>query len=406
MSNNKTIYLNNTATSYPKPKEVLEAVKECINSPPMGHGRGSFERDDDDLEYACRSALAKLFNAEDPNSMVFTSGATEALNLGIQGLDLNNSHVITTNTEHNSVFRPLHRMEKEGTIELSIAECNSQGVLDPHSIEELIQKNTKLIVVNHCSNVTGIVNDIDTISDIAHRNNCYILVDAAQSAGSIPIDVQKSNIDLLAFTGHKSLYGLPGIGGLYIRKNLIIRPIKVGGTGIKSALLLQPEDIPTYYESGTPNVPGIVSLFAGVKFIFKTGIENIHKRKDELYKRLIFEANKIPNVKIYNVPKGIKCSQICSFNINNTHPLEAGYMLEDFHGITVRSGLHCAPLVHKSIGTYPEGTVRASLSYFTTNEEIDHLLKALKDVARFKNPTEEMKRAQKEKRRKFQEANL
>lgn len=376
------IYLNNAATSYPKPKEVIEAVSKCIQEMPVNSARSSFEREVEDIDYSCRSKLAKLFNISDPYRIIFTSGSTEALNLAIKGAGLENSHVITTQIEHNSVIRPLMTMKVEGLIELDFAECDNTGYVEPENIERLIKSNTKAIVVNHSSNVTGSILDLKTISEIAHKHNCILIVDASQSAGNIPIDAEGWGIDMLAFTGHKSLYGLQGIGGLYIREGLYPKPLKVGGTGVLSEVLLQPEGMPLYYEAGTPNTPGIVSLDAGIDFIFKTGMDNIHRHKARLVKKAIdfFKDNEF--VKIYTSEKNNSLANFC-FTIENMVPEEVGYMLESSFDITVRTGLHCAPLILEPLGVHPWGTVRASPSFFTTDEEMDKFIHAVAEIAEF-----------------------
>ena len=269
------IYLNNAATSYPKPREVNAAISSYLNEMPFHASRVGFEMQQVNIVDSCRDKLATLFNVENPRQIVFTSGSTESLNLAILGLSFNECHVITTSIEHNSVLRPLKTLEREGVITLSIVACDEAGYVNPQKIAHAIQKNTKLIVVNHSSNVTGTVLDIKTISRIARSHGIVLLVDASQSAGCVPIDVQQWDIDMLAFTGHKSLYGIPGIGGLYIREGIVLNPLKVGGTGVRSDLLYQPEEMPLYYEAGTQNVPGIVSLDAGVAFILRTRIDRI-----------------------------------------------------------------------------------------------------------------------------------
>ncbi len=261
------IYLNNTATSFPKPQEVIEAVNNCISNPPCNNSRSGLEKEPDDILYSTRIKLARLFNAPDPSHIIYTSGSTEALNLAIYGIVEDGSHVVSTGIEHNSVIRPLKTLEREGRIAATFVDCNSKSYVSPERIENAITPKTKLIVVNHSSNVTGTILDIKAIAEIAHRHGARIIVDASQTAGALPIDVQGWDIDLLAFTGHKSLFGLMGIGGLYINGDLPLKPLKVGGTGILSEILTQPEGFPIFYEEGTPNLPGIVSIGAGVEFI-------------------------------------------------------------------------------------------------------------------------------------------
>jgi len=375
------IYLNNGATSYPKPQEVINSVINYMNSLPLSPYRTGFDGGDEQVISSCRKKLCTLFNAKEPENIVFTSGATEALNLAIFGLPLKNSHVITTVIEHNSVLRPLKHLERDGIITLSVVKCNGYGLVEPSDIEKEIRENTEVIIINHCSNVTGEVLDLMAISEIAHKKNIIFIVDASQSAGHMVIDVTECNIDMLAFTGHKALYGLPGTGGLYIKKGTGLRPLKFGGTGIKSELLYQPEERPLYYESGTQNLPGIVSLNAGLDFILQRGIEEIKKKEEKLMEKLISELVTIPQIIMYGDHDRINKGPLLSFNIKNMKPEDTGYILEQSFGIIVRAGLHCAPLIHKSLGSFPYGSVRVSPSYFTDFRDIDCFIQAVKEIA-------------------------
>lgn len=373
------IYLNNAATSYPKPKQVYDAVLASFGEPLVSSARTGFEREDDDIVYLCRSHLAKLFNIDDPLHIVFTSGSTEALNLAIRGFDFNGGNVVTTAIEHNSVIRPLKTLEKEGKISLTFVECDRNGYVDPEALKLAIRDETRAVVVNHCSNVTGSVLDIKLIAEIAHSAGAVILVDASQSAGAIPIDCKNWNIDLLAFTGHKSLFGMQGIGGLYIRDGIQLRPLKVGGTGILSEFLLQPEGFPIHYEAGTPNTPGIISLYAGVKFVLETGLDKIIEHKKRLYSIFFDELADHEDIEIFSSQNNTSYSNFC-FNIKGMVPEEVGYVLENSFDIIVRTGIHCAPLITKYLGAGSWGTVRASHSYFNTEEEIRKFTEALKKI--------------------------
>ncbi|MGB9911795.1 MAG: aminotransferase class V-fold PLP-dependent enzyme [Candidatus Kapaibacteriota bacterium] len=373
------IYLNNAATSFPKPKEVQDAVIASFSAPLVHSSRTGLEREDDDIVYLCRTRLADLFNIEDPLQIVFTSGSTEALNLAIKGLPLNGSNVVITAIEHNSVIRPLKTLEKEGKISVTVVECDRNGYVYPEQIAQAIRDDTRAVVVNHCSNVTGAVLDIAEISKIAHSAGAYFIVDASQSAGAIPIDCKSWDIDLLAFTGHKSLFGLQGIGGLYIKKGIELKPLKVGGTGILSELLLQPEGMPIHYEAGTPNTPGIISLYAGVQFILQTGLDRIIEHKRKLYQILFDELGDNADIEIYSPQNHTSYSNFC-FNVKQMVPEEVGYVLEASFDIWVRTGLHCAPLLLPYLGVDSWGTVRASHSYFTTEEEIYKFIDAVKKI--------------------------
>lgn len=378
---NDKIYLNNAATSYPKPERVINAVTECISSVPLHSLRAGYEMAEGDVVSSCREKLAKLFNADNPRDIFFTSGSTESLNLALNGLDLE-GHVITTAIEHNSVYRPLKRLESRGVVELTIVDCDINGFVEPESIRSAVKSNTRAIVVNHCSNVIGSILDLRAISGIAHESGALIIVDASQSAGAIAIDVKDLNIDILAFTGHKSLYGLPGIGGVYVRDGIDLEPLKVGGTGVKSDLLYQPEERPLYYESGTQNIPGIVSLDAGLSFILEEGIDKIRKRKEMLFGEILRYLKDRRGIILYGSGDLEGREAIASFNIDGCSPQEIGYILENSFDIIVRSGLHCAPLIHQSLGSYPLGSIRVSPSYLTGIEEVEIFMDAMNQICR------------------------
>ncbi len=373
------IYLNNAATSYPKPKEVLDEVyKHCLMMP-VHSSRTGLEKEEEDVDYAARMNLAKLFNAKDPLNIVFTSGSTEALNLAIKGLELNGGHVISTQIEHNSVIRPLNTLASEGVIEVDFVECDEYAYVKPENIDKAFKENTRAVVVNHCSNVTGTVLDIKAIAETAHSHGVPIIVDASQSTGHIPIDVTGWDIDYLAFTGHKSLYGLPGIGGLYMKEPFSLTAFKTGGTGVKSEILTQPREMTMYYEAGTQNAPGIASLKAGTDFLFKKGMNRMHEQRKRHVRKMMNELGELPEITLYIHPEH-SCYSNFVFNIKGMVPEEVNYALESSYDIHVRSGLHCAPLLLDSLGAAPWGTVRASPSYFTTDEEVDKFISAVKDI--------------------------
>ncbi len=374
------IYLNNAATSFPKPREVHEAIASHLASVPFHAGRVGFDRQREDAVWICRQRLATLFGVEDPTHIVFTSGATESLNLALFGSNLK-GHVVTTAIEHNSVLRPLQRLRRERGLELTVVDCDAHGQVAPGDIEQAVRSDTSAIVVNHCSNVTGAVLDLEAIGRIARGHEALFVVDASQSAGVEPIDVEKQSIDLLAFAGHKSLYGVAGIGGLYIRQALSLHPLKVGGTGIRSDLLDQPREMPLYYEAGTANMLGIVALSAGVNFVLREGIGAIDRRKREHIERLVAELAMIPGVVLYAPDVARAYAGVISFNIEGVSPEESGYMLESSFGIVVRTGLHCAPLIHQALGSFPAGSIRVSPSYFTGRDDIDRLIEAVKAMA-------------------------
>jgi len=374
------IYLNNAATSFPKPKEVRDAVAAYLGNPPFHAARTGYDQQPDDVVFACRQSLATLFNIQSPERIVFTSGATEALCLAIFGLELHDAHVVSTLIEHNSVLRPLKTLERDGAIRLTLADCDASGRVDAQALCEQIGPGTKAVIVNHCSNVTGAVTDLRTIGTATREQGIPFIVDASQSAGHIPIDVDAMHIDLLAFTGHKSLYGLQGIGGLFIRNGMHLKPLKVGGTGVRSDDLFQPQTMPMYYEAGTPNLPGIVSLHAGVSFILETGLEQIRKRKEHCVQKMLEQLVKKSGIIVYSSHESKAPPGLFSFNIKNMTPADVGYMLENSFAIIIRSGLHCAPLIHKALHSYPHGSVRVSPSYFTTDDEIAAFLGAIETI--------------------------
>jgi len=371
------IYLNNAATSFPKPPEVIRAVQHCMETIPFHSDRIGFARQEENVSQSCREKLAKLFNARTPLEIIFASGATEALNLALFGMDLTGGHVITTTTEHNSVLRPLKTLEQKGRISLSIVDCDNLGYVNPIEISNALRENTRLVVVNHCSNVTGAVQDLKSIAAFAHEASALFLVDASQSAGAIDIDVQEDQIDIMAFAGHKSLYGIAGIGGLFLREGIELSPLKVGGTGIRSDLMYQPEGRPIYYEAGSPNIVGIAALQAGVEFIMKTGIETIQRAKRRHMTRIVQELKGQAPIHFYGDIEAADFDGPLSINLDGIAPADAGYCLEESFGVITRSGLHCAPLIHKSLGSYPAGSVRISPSYFTTDEQIQQSIAAI-----------------------------
>lgn len=373
------IYLNNAATTYPKPQATIDAVNACISEPPISSSRSGSGEEGVDTIMETRMLLAQLFNAPNPNNIIFTSGSTESLNIAIKGCGLKGGHVVATQIEHNSVIRPLNELKNKGEIELDFAECDGTGFVHPESIEKLIKPETKAVVLNFVSNVTGTIQDVKAIAKVAHDHGCLFILDASQGAGTVPLDVLDADIDLMAFTGHKNLYGIQGIGGLYVKEGIKPEPLKTGGTGIKSMSLVQPKELPYYLESGTPNKPGIASLNAGVKWVLEQGVDKIHARKQELMKRIIDELDAIPEVKSYKSETRNSYS-VYTFNVGKMAPEEVNYILESSYDIYIRAGIHCAPLTLRPLGIDAWGTVRCSPSYFTTDEEVVRFIEAIKDI--------------------------
>ena len=440
------IYLNNAATSYPKPEEVSKAAANVLSAPPPSRFRSNWEYASEEygtepellsgnIEQLCRENLARLFDIPSPDRIYFTSGATEALNLAILGFFRNTlpndnegmrvshhgpekkgryqgkracqdkyagsmndnegmraSHhgpekkgryqgykIVVTQTEHNAVLRTIYDGLSDklaaGELYIEVVPCDESGYVDMDRMRSAVTEETAMVVVNHCSNVTGAVQDIVTIGQIAKANSAVYLVDASQSAGALPFSVREAGIDLLAFTGHKALFGMQGTGGLYIREGIRLRPVLFGGTGRDSAIMI-PEN--PFYEVGTANLPGIASLLAGTDYVLKTGLTAINKKEKMLMTQLYGGLKGIPGVTVYAArqPDGTALS----FNMA-VPPSDIGYILAESYGIIVRTGLHCAPFIHGALGTEKEGTVRVSISCMNEMEDIQAFLAAVKEIS-------------------------
>jgi len=378
------IYFDNAATSWPKPKSVIDAMNKFNESIGSNPGRSGHHRSVEAgrILFNTRDILAELFGIPDPLRIVLTFNITHSLNIVLQGMLQEGDHVITTSMEHNSVMRPLRELEMQG-IEITSIKCDKDGSLDPSLIKDNIKTSTKLIVTTHASNVTGTILPINEIGKIASEYGIPYCVDAAQTAGVLEIDVQKCNIDLLCFTGHKSLFGPMGTGGLYIRKGLDekIRPLTCGGTGSRSEFEIQPDFMPDKYESGTLNAIGIAGLYSGVKFILETGIKTIHEKENLLLERFITGISEIKGINLYGTISNTERVAVCSFNINGLSPSDTALLLDENYGILTRPGLHCAPSAHHTIGTFPEGTNRISMGYFNTLDEVDTAIRALYELS-------------------------
>jgi cysteine desulfurase family protein len=375
------IYLDNAATSFPKPKESVQYLNTFIQDIGGNPGRSGHTPSVDAARiiFDAREKLTGFINGENSERLIFTQNGTESLNLGILGLLKEKNHVITTSLEHNSVMRPLTFLQKKIHIAISIVQCSPDGKLDIQKIKKSIRKNTKAVIINHGSNVIGIVQPIKEIKGII--GDIPIIVDACQTIGSTPIDIQRDNIDILCFSCHKSLYGIQGLGAIYLRNGIELTPLKFGGTGSKSESVEHPEFMPDKYECGTPNTPAIASLLGGLTFIEKTGYNNILKKKMSLIKIFLNKISENEDIIFYGNFENENNIPVMSINIKNKLPSEVGYELNKKE-IYVRVGLHCSPMAHQTIGTFPEGTVRIAPGYFTTEEDIDILIEALKDIAR------------------------
>ena len=379
------IYFDSAATSWPKPPGVAEAMVHFINAVGANPGRSAHRLSvaSARIVYAAREAIAELFHAPDPLHVVFGHNVTEALNLALCGLLHPGDHVITSSIEHNSVMRPLRALQAQG-VELTVVPCSPQGALDPADVETAIRPQTTLIVLNHASNVIGTLLPVAEVGRIARRHDLLLLVDAAQTGGAYPINVQADAIDLLAFTGHKSLYGPMGTGGLVIGERVDVarmRPLKRGGTGSRSEREEQPDFLPDVYESGTPNAVGLAGLAAGLRWISAQGVDTIRAHEVQLAQQLIDGLRDVPGVTVYGGLDAVGQTSTISFNVAGMAPSTVGLRLDDEHGILCRVGLHCAPAAHKTIGTFPDGTVRFGLGAFNTAEQVTAAVQAVQQLA-------------------------
>jgi cysteine desulfurase/selenocysteine lyase len=379
------IYLDNAATSFPKPKQVIAAVANYLNEIGGNPGRAAHAqaREAGRVIDRTRRSLATLLGNVKPSRLLCTPSTTVALNLAFKGLLQAGDHVVTTSMEHNSVMRPLHALQKLG-ISHSQIPCSPSGELDPADILPLIQPQTRLIALIHGSNVTGNVMPVSEVGKMARERGILLLVDAAQTVGKIPIDPQQSNIDLLAGPGHKGLLGPMGTGFLYVRPGLELEPLWQGGTGTYSESMEQPETWPERFESGTLNAPGLAGLAAGIAEVQKQGLEAIAAHEQSLIESLADGLNQLPGIILYGSPDKSSCTGTLSFNVQELDCSEVAHILDTAYAIAVRSGLHCAPAAHRTINTFPHGTVRVSVSPYNTQEDIHTLIGAVSEIVKFR----------------------
>ncbi|MCX7981314.1 MAG: aminotransferase class V-fold PLP-dependent enzyme [Syntrophales bacterium] len=376
------IYFDHGATSFPKPTVTVEAMVRYLTEIGGSPGRSghSMSIEAARIVNEGREVLARLFNIKDPFCIVFTKNATEAINMALFGILRPGDHVVTSSMEHNSLMRPLRYLVKQG-VELSVVPCARDGSLDPLRLKEAMRSSTRLVAVTHASNVTGTVMPIAEIGHILRSYpHTLFLVDAAQTAGVLSIDVEAMAIDFLAFTGHKSLFGPPGTGGLYIRAGLEaeMKPLMMGGTGSRSEFEEQPEVMPDKFESGTPNTVGIAGLAAGVGYVLAEGVEKIRKKEESLTEKFLSALKDMGrHIEVYGQKRGKDNIAVISFNVRGLTPSYVAQVLDENWGIMCRPGLHCAPSAHHTIGTFPQGTVRFSFGYFNTDEEIETAIRAL-----------------------------
>ncbi len=379
------IYLDNAATSWPKPPSVYETLGSFLQTLGANPGRAGHRMAAGAAAAVadCRLRLARLMNAESPNHVVFASNATDALNLAIRGLLRPGDQVITSSMEHNSLARPLRSVAEQG-VQVTKVLCSPQGVIDRDVVAAAVSPRLRLIAVTHASNVNGAIQPIEDLAEIARHHNALLLVDGAQTLGAMPMDVQSMGIDLLAFPGHKGLLGPPGTGGLYVGPQVDLAtftPQRSGGTGVRSEDDAQPLELPHRYESGTSNTIGIAGLAAGVRFLEEHGVQSIHQRESSLTRRLIAGLEAIEGVRVCNPPAGAPQVAVVSCVVDGWSPADVGSVLDQSFDIACRTGLHCAPDACRTIGAFPEGTVRLSPGCFTTEDEIDAAIAAVAEIA-------------------------
>ncbi len=378
------IYLDNSATTFPKPDVVYDFMIDFYRKHGVNPGRSGFDAaiETEEIVNDTRKLLTALFNGDDPNRLTFSYNASDSLNMILQGLAEPGDHVITTTLEHNSVLRPLNHLEVNKIIEVTHIPFDRYGYVDPFDFKKALRKNTKMVVVNHCSNVIGTVQPLDEIGKICKEAGIYFIVDSSQSAGVIPIDMKVMGIDVLVFTGHKCLMGPTGIGGSYVMKNVPVRITRFGGTGVRSAQKSHLEEYPYRLECGTLNILGVAGLYAGVKWILEQGIENLHQKEIMLWNRLRTRIQDIENVITYCADSTENQNPVLSLNIKGFEAGDVGTILDVDYNIACRTGLQCAPLVHVGLGTDKiHGTVRLSAGPFNTDEHIDAAIQAIVEIA-------------------------
>src|SRR6056297_1056738 len=377
----REIYLDNAATTRFKPESVIKEMTDFLRNLNCSPGRGGYECAIESGRHImnARFTVNDFFNGPDVENVIFTKNITESLNFLLKGFLKQNDHVITTTLEHNAVLRPLNQLEEKGIIEVSYVQCSNDGLLEPNDIEREIKENTKLIILNHASNVTGTILPAKKVGEIAKKHGLFYALDTAQTAGLLNIDFKKLNLDFLGFTGHKGLLGPQGTGGMILSNRLVeeMESLITGGTGSLSESVKQPDFLPDKFESGTLNTPGIIGLKAGIEYINKVGIKSIHNHEIRLLKMFLDELKNIDKITVYGSTDINKKVPTVPLTIKGYDLGELGFKLAEKFGIMVRSGLHCAPLAHKTIGTFPDGALRFSIGWHTTEEDIEYTLETL-----------------------------
>lgn len=377
------VYLDNAATTLHKPDVVIEAVVNAMKTQGnASRGAHTATLSASRVVYDARVKIAKFFNFDKPSNVVFTCNSTEALNIAINGIVKDHDKVVSTDTEHNSVLRPLYYMRDTRDINLQFVKADEKGVIKIADFEKIIDSDTKVVVINHVSNLTGNINDIKKVSEITHSVGAILIVDGSQSAGTMNVDVERLGIDVYCYTGHKGLFGPQGTGGLLVRDGIEIEPFKRGGSGVQTYNEDQPKEYPTRLEAGTLNSHGIAGLSAAIDYLNEIGVENIHKKEVELTKYFYDAVTKIDGIRVYGDFSDFNNhAAIVSLNIKDYDSGEVSDALSNDYGIATRSGAHCAPRLHIALGTKNQGAVRFSFSYFTTFEELDIAINAIKDIA-------------------------
>lgn len=378
------IYLDNSATTFPKPDVVYTFMCDFYRKHGVNPGRSGFDAalETEEVIMDTRKMLMELFNGDDPNRLTFSYNASDSLNMIIQGMAEQGDHVITTKLEHNSVLRPLYHLEQDKRIEVTYVSFDSHGYVDPEDIRKAIRSKTKFVIVNHCSNVIGTIQAVEEIGRICREAGVYLVVDGSQSAGAVPVDMKKMNIDVFVFTGHKCLMGPTGIGGSYVMEGVPVKLTRFGGTGVRSAQKTHLEEFPYRLECGTLNLVGVAGLNAGVRWIQEQGIDNLHNKEIMLWDRLRKGVQGLKNVTTYCAENSINKNPVLSLNIKGFDSGDVGTMLDVDYNIACRTGLQCAPLVHEVLGTDKvHGTVRLSIGPFNTEEHIDLAVNAITEIA-------------------------
>lgn len=382
MSSRRAIYLDNASTSHPKPDVVWKAARAYLDEIGASPGRAGHRgaRDADAAIEKARAAVARLLGVRAAWKVAFTGNATHALNIAIKGVLSPGDHVVTTAAEHNSVLRPLESLRRAGQITYTIVRPSADGCLRPGQVAEAMRSNTRLVVVNHASNVTGAVSPVEDLVPHAHERGALFLLDASQTAGFLDLEAERLEVDLLAFTGHKALRGPSGTGGLYVRDPDTVRPLHEGGTGLNSQSLRQPAAMPAKLEAGTLNYLGVAGLGAAVELLLAEGIDRVRERELALTRRCLDRIGAIDGVVVHGVAPDLPRVPVISLGVEGLYTSEVSAMLDEDFGIMTRAGLHCAPLIHQVLGTSPHGTVRVSIGAGNSEDEIDRLGDALEAI--------------------------